>query len=723
MSEINKNPEQTPQEKADKTQENAAAPDPAFDITSDPDPASKDSEKLKDDVRSHGQQAVAHLDGITIYPSKRLPQFDNGESLAYAAVEARGSGRKYAAIIADKGHLPRWASADNYDSLADASLLRLISHGVVFWPSDGKQKYAFIYDASVGDCIISENGMSNHGWRQTEINDFLITPMARILKTMSDRGFPHGSIRPDNIFYSGRNKNHPIMLGDCLSVFPQSSQPALFLSVEKASAEPFGRGGGSLADDIYAFGVSLALILRKHDELEGLSDKEILQQKIEYGSYVAIVGNERLQTRYVELLRGLMHDDPSQRWTLDDIDSWLDGSRMTPPALIRRKKANRPFVFRGKKYLFPDALALELAENVADTLKAVEGGELEQWIDKAFNDKDFSESYAAAIERGSSGALSSKDSADVTVANIVLALNPMLPVFFKGRVFTYDGVGGILARTCFEGGDTSVFGLALQQNILDLAASMKTISQNEVLAMIKSFDVCRTILRQRKSLNSIEKCMYHLCRTAPCFSDQFKNYFVCDAGSCLESFEDLSAKGGQIALFMDQHCIAFFSVHEKRLIERVAYDLGQPDKDKQIAGNLRFLAMLQKKAGILSLPAIAKVFKDSLAGVYTVYNNIKLREQIVDSVQKEAERGNLVGMSFLIDNHAARQRDNKAFQLAKREYKILQYEYDQYNRKLVNKSTYGVANGQETASLISWVIATIITVMSVFAFVSGYRIF
>ena len=670
-----------------------------------------------------GQAALAHLKrDITIDPSKPMPQFDNGESHAYAASDNRDKNRHYVALIADHGQLPRWQSADAYENLADTSLLRLIDHGVVYWSPAGKQQYAFVYNAAIGDCIMPEGGESQLNWRQTEISDYLIAPMTRILKTMTDRNFAHGSIRPSNIFFSGRDKNKPVVLGDCLSVYPHSAQPELFMSVERASAEPFGRGSGTVADDIYAFGVSLALILRKSDELEGLSDKEILQRKIELGSYAAIVGAERLQTRYIELLRGMLHDDSSQRWIVDDIFSWLDGSRMTPPALPRRKKANRPFVFRGRKYLFPDTLVLDMAEHMSDTLKAVESGELSQWIEKAFNDKDLNESYVRAMER-LSGMPAGKDNADFTLMQVILALNPVLPIYFKGRIFTYDGVGGLMARTCYERGELSVFKDVLQQNILDQAASVKTIPQNEILSVIKSFDVCRTILRQKKRGSSVEKCIYHLCRSAPCFSPKFENYFVHDSGSCLRSFEDMSSKGGQIAIYMDQHSTAFFSVHETRLIDRVMYDLNQSEKNNQIAGNLRFLAMLQKKAKIPSLPAISKVFEGSLAGVYNVYSNIKLREQIIEGVRQEAEKGNLIGMSALIDNHVARQRDSKAFELAKREYKYLQYEYDQYNRRLAHKNTYGVVNGQETASLISWSIATIITVLSVIAYISGYRIF
>ncbi|MFP4386611.1 MAG: hypothetical protein ACLFP8_04185 [Alphaproteobacteria bacterium] len=707
----------------DELREEAAQDSSAHEGGSDQAAVPFKAQIMKPEPARGGGFVVYLNDFIGIDSSKRLPKFDNGHSLAYLAFDSRNKDREYVALVADHGQLPRWKFADSYETLSDVSFLRLLGHGVVFWPSAGKEQYAFVYDASVAECLFSLDGdVDQVSWRQSEIIDFLIAPMARVLKILEDRNFCHGSIRPDNIFHRNRERNKQVVLGDCLSVYPNASQPAMFMSVERASAEPFGRGLGRVKDDIYAFGVTLALFLRKGSAFEGLSDKEILRKKIEVGSYAAIIGTERVQIRYIELLRGLMHDDASQRWGTEEIFSWLDGTRLTPPALARRRKANRPFLFRNSKYLFADTLALELMDYPSDALKVVESGDLGQWVEKAFNEKELSEHYASAMDKLNTSAMN-KENMDYIIMQVVFALNPMLPVRFKGRSFTYDGIGGLMARSCYEDQDLSVFIEVLQKNILDQAASFKTISQSEILNLIKVFDSCRTMLRQKKRGLSVEKCVYSLCYWAPCFSPHFKNYFVYDAASCLRSFEDLCAKGGQIAILMDDHCMAFFSVHEGRLIERVMYDLQQSNKYNQIAGNLRFLSMLQKKVKIDSLPQLAKVFASSLSGVYEVYKNLKLRQQVVDGVNDEAKKGNLVGMSGLIDNYVVRQRDAKAFEIARQEYRLLQKEYDQYNRRLANKHTYGVVNGQEAASLVSWIVATVITVMCVFAYLSGYQIF
>jgi len=659
---------------------------------------------------------------MSIDTSRRLPQFDNGKSLAYQAFDNRDKQKKFIAIVADTGQIPRWTACTTYDGLANTSLMHLVGSGVLRWPLTGKQHYVFLYQGGVGDCLVKHGEFSKISWRHPEIMSYFISPMVDILSDMSDKNLGHGSIRPSNIFYAGVDKNRPIILGDCLSSQPHVTQPSVFLTIDKAMAKPLGRGRCTLSEDIYALGVSLAMFLRRNDELAGLSDKDIVRKKIEQGSYLTIVGAERFQASFLELLRGLLHDDVKVRWGLDDILSWLDGSRMTPPALSRRKKANRPFIFQGHKYFFPDTLALDLRNNSSELVQMIDNKELSQWVEKSITDKNIQENYNKVLERcASSGSIN--DVKDYVVTQVTMALNPMLPIYYKGIEFTYDGIGGLLAEAAYNGDSQSLLKEVLLQNLPDHAVSLKAVSQNEMLAQIKLFDICRATIRKKSQGQGIEKCTYMLSNDSPCFSPKFKDYFVYNDKSVLITFENLSKKGKETAIFLDTNCIAFFTTHNARLMERVIYDLNSSDKDKKIAGNLRFMAAIQHRTKVASLPAIANVFLGSLSNVYKMYHNVKLRKQIEEGVKVEAKDGNLVGMSAFIDNFTVKSKDQKAFDLAKREYALLQNEYNEYNRKLANKKTYGVVNGHDAAAVVSWILATVITVMSVMAFLSGYRMF
>ena len=60
-----------------------------------------------------------------------------------------------------------------------------------------------------------------------------------------------------------------IRLGECLSAPSSYRLPALYEPIERALADNGARGAGGYADDMYSFGVSLAVILRSVDPLEG----------------------------------------------------------------------------------------------------------------------------------------------------------------------------------------------------------------------------------------------------------------------------------------------------------------------------------------------------------------------------------------------------------------------------------------------------------------------
>lgn len=669
--------------------------------------------------RRAGGNIVKFGRDISIRLDQPLSRFDNGESKAYAAYDFNDKNRKLVAIVGGISEIPRWKEEKVYMALADPSFMRLLGSGIVRWPLDGHQKYIFLYQTDAGDSLVQVGQFSKTNWRHPDILQYFVRPMARMLKEMEARRFCHGAIRPDNIFYASGDKNNPVVLGDCLSVHTMSSQRSLFLPIDKALTDPLGRGEGNSADDIYAFGVSLVLFLRRNNELAGMTEEDIVRKKIELGSYAAVIGSERFQASFSELLRGVLHDDANLRWTVEDIFAWLEGTRLTPAALNKRKKAARPFVFMGKKYFFADHLALDIHKNPDELIGLVGSDSLEQWIDKSLSDKFMHDRLSKILDR--MGNLN--ENQDLFVAYLRMLLNPSLPIMYKNQCFHYDGLGGIMVREAYHGHDLTDFKEILLHSLPDHFLSHSSLPQNEVIAYVKLFDKCRNILRRKTLGAGIEKTIYILCQHAPCLSPKYQGYFINSHKSALVAFESMSSAGGQIALYLDRHAIAFFSVLSPSPMERCLYDLNSSLKDRQIVGNIRFLSFMSRQSKDVSVKAIAAVFMDSLSDVYRKFKNKGLRKQVEDAVGKAAMEGDLVKMSALLDDESTLNKDHNAFVRAMREYKSLQKEYDYYNRNLVSKEKFGATNGRDLSALVSWGIATAITLMVVLAFLSGYQIF
>ncbi len=658
---------------------------------------------------------------MAINPAMRLPHYDNGGAEAYQVIHERDKAKPYFALVSGVENLPRWRDVSTYKSFSDTSFMRFVSSGIIHWPNENRQKFVVIYTGKLGESVVPKKGFSDTNWRHPDIIQLFIQPLARMLREMSDRSWAHGSIRADNIFYGSDSKDGPVILGDGLSVCPGSTQSALYLPPDKALCEPMGRGDGCVEDDIYAFGVSLVMFLRKHDSVAGLNDQDLIRKKIEQGSYATLIGADRFQAAFLELLRGVLHDDSNLRWGLDDISMWLDGSRLTPPQNVTLKKANRPLSFMGNKYLYAEHLALDLHKNPNEAVALVEEGTLTQWLGKSIDNDTLKEMYDKALERVSSHG-GYADNKDYLVTHLRLALNPLLPIHYKGKTFSQDGLGALMAVAAYQEKDLKYFKEVLKLNILDDALKVSGYKENELVSRLKMYDQCRFSLQQSKMGYGIERCIYIMCSNAPCLSPKFKKYFVNGYKTALLTFEAMCKAGGQVAILMDTHCIAFFSVLDGALMERSVNDLNSKDKDNKISGNLRFLAAMQRRVDQVTVPALAKVFLDSLGGVYKKFKNKALRARIKEGVAAAAKAGDLVGMDAFLDDVNSQRKDSAGFERAMREFRLLQNEYNEYNKRLANKKTYGIVNGHDTAAIVSWVIATIITLIVVFAFLAGYRV-
>lgn len=662
-----------------------------------------------------GSAHVSFGSDISINTSKRLPKYDNGNSLAYRAYDTKNT--KFIAIVSGVEDLPRWDAVDNYNALADTSFMRLISSGAVRWPIDGNQKFVFIYSDNMGKALLGHDGVHDVGWRHPDIIEFFIHPMARMFKEMDSKNFNHGSVRLSNIYLSVSGKGDPIVLGDALSVYPGSTQSSVYFSPSKALADPFGRGSGALADDIYAFGVCLVLFLRKTGHITELSEEELINKKIEIGSYAALIGSGRFQVSFLELLKGILHDDANLRWGVDEIFSWLDGTRLAPGPLIKKKKATRPITFMGKKYLYAEYLAMDIHKSPSEAADMFENGVLGLWIVKSIDESGLTERYEKVLDRnGGLGApVSDKD---LLVSQLGLVLNTMLPVRYKDKSFTYDGLGAMLARGIISEDNLSYYSDVLNLGLLDQASAGLDLPQIEVVENLKLYDACRASIKRSKGGYGIGRCAYLLCGSAPCLSPKLKGYFVSGHRSCLVSLEHICKQGKQISLFIDNHLIAFFSVRDLNLIDNILYDLNSTNKNQQILGNIRFAAAMQKKSKIPSVPLIAGIFLDSLSDVYKVYRNSDTRKKIKDGVRVAAEAGDLVGMVDLIGDEALLSVDDKCFKAASFEYKMLHNEYTRYNKRLANKKTYGVVEGRNVAAVVSWIGAIAITMIITASFLS-----
>src|SRR5918994_194633 len=264
-----------------------------------------------------------------ILPGTPLPSLDGPGGAAFAVRALRDRKIDVFARVGTLGVPARMDLLSGIRGIEHVALMRMIEWGIVDWPVDGMKRIVFILENPGG-----RRPMKSLNGTREQMTEEQITPAV---------------IQPANIFLRDQGTSG-IMLGECVSAITSFGQAPLLLTTERAMAQPSGRGVGTTADDIYALGITILLLFMGRNPIRQLDDEAMLQAKIDRGTYPALVGTSRISLNLMEPLRGMLADDPKQRWSLNDLELWLSGRRLSPRQPQVPRKASRPFDFSGTLY-------------------------------------------------------------------------------------------------------------------------------------------------------------------------------------------------------------------------------------------------------------------------------------------------------------------------------------------------------------------------------------
>jgi eukaryotic-like serine/threonine-protein kinase len=239
-----------------------------------------------------------------ILPDMPLPALNGPGGPAYAVRGIRERRMELFALVCNAGVPPRMEILSAMRGVEHPAMMRLLDFGVVDWTPDGSRRLVLILEKPGGKQLMPSLADTRDPMPEDQLTRLVLLPLCSALKETSSRGIVHGDVRPTNLFIR-ENGGNALMLGECVSGLPSYTQPIMILTIERAMAQPGGRGSGTVADDLYALGVTALILLLGRNPVKQLDDDQVLQAKVDRGSYPALAGSSRVSISLMEPLRGL----------------------------------------------------------------------------------------------------------------------------------------------------------------------------------------------------------------------------------------------------------------------------------------------------------------------------------------------------------------------------------------------------------------------------------
>lgn len=687
------------------------------------DTAVQDEPKNKTDVTPAGKgqilsgEVVFNHD-ISISLDGRLAHLDKGPVKAYAAIGSNNAPSNLFAMICEDHLTPRTTNITNYATIINPSITRLIAWGPVDWPPAGKQKFCLILENTIGMPLKRDDTKGGLGMRQEVAIPAFVRPLVNALSDLRDKDIVHGDIRLANIFDGATPTLERAILGECLSVPSSSQMPALYEPIDRAIASPTGRGRGKHTDDMYSFGVCLAVLLRSSDPLENMTDDQVIEAKLEEGSYSAITGKDRFTGHILELLRGLLHDDESERWTINEVNEWLDGRRLTPKQTLRQLKASRPMIFNNHKYFRPEILARDMLKHPAEARMVVENGELEQWIERALENKMMADHLKRALMFAEEGGTGS-GYPERLATRVSIALHPKGPIRYKSINIMPEGIGTALTEAFINKRDLQTYVDFFMNYFITQWVDTQPRALPDAGNLVGLFDSARAYLRQKNMGGGLERCIYALNEDIPCLSEKVAEYYVRTPEELMRAFEKMADNPGRPAMFLDRHIIAFLGVKDRRNIDPYVVELNSDKPYLRILAEMKVLATLQKRFQLERFPGIAGWMIDNSDPIYARFHDRELREDIRKKAERLKDSGDLVKILSLFESPAVYQEDIVGFRRAMRKYNDLENENFELNRDLRDESQFGREFGRQVSAIVAGVLSGLILLAIAFSTFGG----
>jgi hypothetical protein len=583
-------------------------------------------------------------------PSSRNPISIGGQR-AYPAIDRRDPSRPIVAIQVDPSLPPRQAHFTQRAMMPVPHSMMPIEQGPARDPN-GKEAWFIICHAPPGPALSS----GPRGWTPNEVIRQLLLPAAAALEGFQERGITHRAIRPDNVFRAGPGE--PVVLGPCWAAPPACFQPAAFEPIYSAMCLRAGRGNGTVADDVYALGVTMLWCVLP--DTSAWEDKDaLIWRKLANGSVTALAGDNRIPSILADMLQGMLAEDPEHR---PPPSMLLDPGQTRSRRLATRPqaRASRPLVIGKSSAYTPRELAYCLARDPERGALMLRTNVVDNWLRRMVGDGALAAKVDdAAMRRSQKEEIEEAIRPAVLVMRAVIALDPLAPLVWRGIALFPNGLGAALADACANAQNPALVA-NLEELINHEAAALWAMCKSgreDVVTMIQDSRQWRTMMSG--SGGGIRRLTYALNPMLPCTSPLLGGRMAIRMADLLPCLEAASLNADRLEPPYDAHIAAFAAARGDQSIAALAIGF---DGLKTESSRLRVMSLflqMQNRMGGAPLPGLAGWLNESGVAALPKLRSVTRRKAMAARMSEQATAGNIAGMLMLLQDETARA-DDKA---------------------------------------------------------------
>lgn len=631
---------------------------------------------------------------FTLHGNQPIPELSHTYAQAFRAEDTFNPQRTIYAMVCDNTLPYRQQAITELLGQNIAYGTNIYASGSYYCQHLGETRMVLFLEQPQGTTL-SEVLKTQGRLHEHRVVDSVLQPLVRALLAIHEKKIAHGHIRPNNIFISER-----CTLGECFSAPCGALSDFYYEPPERAGATPLARGESTEKSDVFALGILAYELIYGLEKLRALQPEEYTRLCIDLGTYHVFATNREFSDMYQDFFRGVLADNPNERWGLDQLTQWLSGKRFNMIAPSAPKEASRAIAFMGQNFFSKRLLANAFRQHWRETAKAIFSLRLDRWCEMSLHNPDMGERVERAIRNA--GTTASERQANEMLGRVIAIFDPTGPIHNMNIAIRPDGIGPLLASLVQEQNPTELNQLTsmIESDIStfwsELDAFNKNNDQGQTLWRLQRV---KPYLKSRAYGFGLERVLYELNPSLPCQSDLLRQHHVTSAPEALRALDALAVNLAPDTSFMDRHLAAFIAAKIDIGKEIRLNDLARMPS---LANNgelivLRILAKAQQKHDSLMLPGLATWAAMRVERMLDEIHNRVLRKQMKQQLKRLASSGNINDVLCAVVNRALVQRDHDGFAQAIALHQINQARIERFQNNKTLERRAGQMGGRLAA--------------------------